>query len=137
MSAVKREPAYIKVKQDTDIVLACQKGRSLAAQADLSGDEQTLVAIAIAEVARNILQHAGHGEITLELVQKDNKYGVSIVAHDNGPGIPDVGKALQDGYSTGHGLGMGLPGAKRLMDDFGITSQVGRGTTVTMRKWKR
>lgn len=127
---------YVLIRRDTDVVLACQKGRTLAAQLGLSGNEQAAVVIAISEVARNILQHACRGEIVLGAVQEGDRHGLAIVARDDGPGIADVAQAMQDGHSTGGGLGSGLPGAMRLMDDFGIVSQVDRGTMVTMRKWR-
>jgi serine/threonine-protein kinase RsbT len=127
----------IPIERDTDIVLACQKGRTLAAQLELSGNDQVIIVIAISEVARNIFQYAGHGEIVLSSVQQDDRPGVQVVARDKGPGITDIGRVLQDGYSTGGGLGLGLSGAKRLMDEFDIVSKVGQGTTVTMKKWRK
>ena len=125
----------VVIRHDTDILLACQKGRALAVQIGLSGDNQVAVVIAIAEVARNILRYAGHGEIALGHAHREDKEGVVVIARDDGPGIPNVEMAMQDGYSTGGGLGSGLPGAKRLMDEFEIFSRVGDGTIVTMRKW--
>jgi serine/threonine-protein kinase RsbT len=129
----------VPIRHDGDVVVACQKGRALAAQLGFSRDDQVVVAIAISEMARNIVKYAGRGEgeIVLSLVQQGGKHGMVAVARDEGPGIPDIERALRDGYSTGEGLGLGLPGARRLMDEFEIISKVGRGTTVTMRKWKR
>lgn len=95
------------------------------------------MATAISELARNIVRYAVRGEIILRLVQNDGKKGIEVVANDDGPGIPDVGLAMQDGYSTSGGLGLGLPGTRRLMDDFEITSDFGKGTTVTVRRWRR
>ena len=95
------------------------------------------MATAISELARNIVRYAVRGEIILRLVQNDGKKGIEVVANDDGPGIPDVGLAMQDGYSTSGGLGLGLPGTRRLMDDFEITSDFGKGTTVTARRWRR
>jgi serine/threonine-protein kinase RsbT len=129
--------ARVVVRQDTDIVLACQKGRALAEQVGIKGDSQVVVVIAISEVARNIVNYAGCGEIVLGVIGQDGRQGISIVARDEGPGISDIGKALQDGYSTGGGLGLGLAGAKRLMDEFEVTSEPGKGTTITMAKWGR
>jgi serine/threonine-protein kinase RsbT len=127
----------IPIRRDTDIVLACQKGRTLAAQLNFSGNEQVVIVIAISEVAQNIFRYAGQGEILLKAVREGNRTGLTVTARDHGPGIADVDRAMQDGYSTGGGLGLGLSGAKRLMDEFNITSQVGQGTTVIMKKWKK
>ena len=127
----------IPIKRDADIVLACQKGRTLAAQLELSGNDQVIIVIAISEVARNIFQYAGQGEIILSCVQQDDRPGVQVVARDKGPGIADIERVLQDGYSTGGGLGLGLSGARRLMDEFEIVSKAGQGTTVTMKKWRK
>src|SRR5262249_57745359 len=95
----------------------------------------TLMAAAISELGRNILEYAKTGEILFKPVEKGGRTGIAIAARDEGPGIPDVAQALQDGYSTGNGLGLGLPGARRLMDEFEIVSEVGTGTTVIVRKW--
>ncbi len=126
----------IRIRQDTDILLACQKGRALAARLNFSGNDQVVVVIAISEVARNILEHAGQGEVALGAIERDGREGIIVIAGDEGPGISDIEQALQDGYSTGKGLGLGLSGAKRLMDEFEITSEVDAGTTITMRKWR-
>jgi RNA polymerase sigma factor (sigma-70 family) len=125
----------IPVSSDADVVTARQKGRETAARAGFSATELTLVATAISEIARNIVKFARRGELTIALVTDDGRSGVTIVARDSGPGIPDVGRALRDGYSTYRGLGLGLGGARRLMDEFEIVSEVGVGTTVTMTKW--
>ncbi|HXE36831.1 MAG TPA: anti-sigma regulatory factor, partial [Azonexus sp.] len=98
--------------------------------------ELTLIATAISEVTRNILTYAGNGELSLRLIQQAQKMGVLIVARDRGPGIADLAAAMQDGFSTSGSLGLGLPGSKRLMDEFAVASEVGQGTTVTMTKWK-
>ena len=118
-----------------DIVTARQKGRALAMKLGFEGADLTLIATGISEVARNILDHAKQGIIVLTPVDQANKRGIMIVAQDDGPGIPDVTQAMQYGYSTRKGLGVGLPGAKWLMDEFDIQSEVGRGTTVAMKKW--
>jgi serine/threonine-protein kinase RsbT len=125
----------IPITQGGDIVTARQQGRALAAQLGFSSADQTLIATAISEMARNILVYAKRGEILLRLEQ-DGRPGITIVAHDEGPGIPDIERALQNGYSTSRSLGVGLPGTKRIMDEFTILSEVGKGTTVTMTKWK-
>ena len=127
----------IPVTADVDVVTARQRGRELAAQAGFSSGDQTVIAAAISEIARNILNYAKRGEVLLSVVTNGDRQGVIIVARDQGPGIPDVQRALEDGYSTSGGLGLGLPGARRLMDDFDVTSAVGKGTIVTMKKWRR
>ncbi len=125
----------VAIGSATDIVTARQKGRALAMTLGFNGSDLTLIATAISEVARNIVQHAKSGEIILTPIQNGNRQGISLVARDEGPGIADVALALQYGYSTRKGLGVGLPGAKWLMDEFDIDSKVGKGTTVTMKKW--
>ncbi|HEY7193608.1 MAG TPA: anti-sigma regulatory factor [Gemmatimonadales bacterium] len=131
------EPLRLPIAADVDVVEARQRGRALAADAGFSSAEQTVIAAAISEIARNIVMYAKQGEIILSLVQSGGRQGVAVVAIDEGPGIPDLKRAMQDGYSTGDGVGTGLPGAKRLMDEFEVESVVGRGTTVKMTKWRR
>ena len=127
----------LTIAADVDVVQARQQGRELAASAGFSKGDQTVIAAAISEIARNILMYAKRGEITLGVVSNGDRQGVLVVAKDAGPGIADISRALQDGYSTSGGLGLGLPGARRLMDEFDVKSVVGRGTTVTMMKWRR
>jgi len=128
----------VPIKHEVDIVTARQQGRALASQLGFSNIEQTFIATAISEVARNIIVYAKSGEITMRTEQRNGgKPGITIVARDEGPGIPDVALAMQNGYSTTNSLGLGLPGAKRMMDEFEIVSEVGKGTTITMRKWKQ
>jgi serine/threonine-protein kinase RsbT len=124
----------IPIVSEGDIVLARQQGRNLAGQLGASSSAMTLIATAISELARNIVQYAQQGEIVLSVVE-GNRRGIQIVARDQGPGIPDLELAMRDGYSTGGSLGLGLPGARRLMDEFAIDSEVGKGTTISMRKW--
>ena len=97
----------------------------------------TVVATAISEIARNIIAYAERGEIVLTVAQQGRRRGVLIVARDEGPGIADIEMAMRDGFSTGRSLGLGLPGARRLMDDFELVSELGKGVTVTMAKWAR
>jgi len=123
------------IRSAADIVTARQKGRVLAMELGFNGSDLTLVATAISEVARNIVDHAKRGEIILATVNHGSRQGITIIARDEGPGIPDVDRAMEYGYSTRKGLGVGLPGAKWLMDEFEIDSKVGQGTTVTMKKW--
>jgi serine/threonine-protein kinase RsbT len=126
----------ISVTSDADMVPARAEGRALAERLGFSQTDATLIATAISEVSRNILVHAGSGEITLAALVDDNRCGLEVVARDAGPGISDVQAALQDGYASRGGLGLGLPGARRLMDEFELASRVGDGTTVTMKKWR-
>jgi len=127
----------VTIASDVDVVQARQQGRQLAASAGFSTGDQTVIAAAISEIARNILMYARRGEISLGVVTNGDRQGVVVIARDQGPGIRDIARALQDGYSTSGGLGLGLPGAKRLMDELEVASVVGKGTTVTMRKWRR
>jgi serine/threonine-protein kinase RsbT len=126
----------IPVASDADMVPARAEGRALAERLGFSRTDATLIATAISEVGRNILVHAGSGEITLTTLYDDSRCGLAVVAHDAGPGIGDVDAALRDGYASRGGLGLGLPGARRLMDEFSIASRPGEGTTVTMKKWR-
>lgn len=130
------ETINVVIKSDTDIVLAREQGRALAEKLGFTQIEMTVIATAISEIARNIIEHAYSGEITLSEHHNGVRHGIQIMATDQGPGIPDLNKAMQDDYSTGKGLGLGLPGSKRLMDEFDIQSTVGGGTVVVMRKWK-
>ncbi len=125
----------IPVSADPDIVTARQAARKVAAEAGLPSTELTVLATAVSEIARNIVRFAGVGELMIEQIEDQHRRGVRIVARDAGPGIVDLERAMQDGYSTYKGLGLGLPGAKRLMDEFAVATKSGRGTTVTMTKW--
>jgi serine/threonine-protein kinase RsbT len=125
----------IAIASATDVVTARQRGRELAAKLGFSGGDQTVIATAISEMARNILEYARTGQIELGVAHRGSRIGLVVVARDAGPGIADISRAMQDGYSTGHGLGLGLPGVKRLMDEFAIVSAPGEGTCVTVRKW--
>jgi len=127
--------ASVAIDSAMDIVTARQKGRALAVEIGFNGSDLTLIATAISEVARNIVDHAKRGEIILAPVHQGNKRGISITARDEGPGILDVNLAMQYGYSTRRGLGVGLPGARWLMDEFEINTQIGKGTIVAMKKW--
>ncbi len=127
----------VPIEHEGDIVTARQKGRELAAASGLSVTEQTLVATAISEVARNIVVYARRGEVVLAALEDHGRRGVMVIARDEGPGIANPELAMRDGYSSSNSLGMGLPGAKRLMDEFELSSTVGKGTTITMRKWVR
>jgi len=128
-------PARVPIRSDADVVLARAQGRLLAAELGFSSTDATVIATAVSEVARNIVQHAGRGELQFDTVRDRDRVGIRITARDNGPGISDIDEALRPGYSTASSLGLGLPGAKRLMDEFEIHSELGQGTQVTMTKW--
>jgi serine/threonine-protein kinase RsbT len=127
----------IPIVNEVDIVTARQRGRALAGELGFAGSDQALIATAISELARNILLYAGHGEIGITTERENGRLGIGVVASDQGPGIPDLRRALEDGFSTGKGLGLGLPGTKRIMDEFDLASEIGKGTRVTVRKWVR
>jgi serine/threonine-protein kinase RsbT len=127
----------VPIESEADIVSARQMGRTLGAEIGFRSGELALIATAISELARNIVLYAGRGEIVLLQVSEGSRHGLIISARDHGPGIQDLTEAMRDGFSTSGGLGLGLPGVKRLMDEFGIVSAPGRGTTVTGKKWKR
>ena len=125
----------VSVSKDADVVLARQKGREIAALVGFSATDQTLIATAISEVTRNIVKFAERGEVVISMISSGARRGVSVVARDVGAGIEDTEQAMQDGFSTYDGFGLGLPGTKRLMDQFDLDSVPGVGTTVTMEKW--
>ncbi|MHB1296912.1 MAG: anti-sigma regulatory factor [Gemmatimonadaceae bacterium] len=127
----------IPILTDADIVRARQQGREVASQLTFTPSDLTVIASAISELARNIFSYAGHGEILVGLVERNGRRGVKIVARDEGPGIRDVDLALQDGYSTSGSLGLGLPGVRRLVDEFEIHTQPDVGTEIILRKWAR
>lgn len=130
------EEVRIPIRADTDVVTARQEGRELASTLDFTPTEVTLIATAISEVARNIVSYADEGELCVAIVQEGGRRGIRVVATDRGPGIEDLDKALQDGFSSGQGMGLGLPGARRLMDEFHVDSVPGTGTTVEMTRWE-
>lgn len=125
----------VSVSSETGVVAARQAGRSLSEQIGFSSTQQTLVATAISEIARNMIQYAGAGEILMRVVDEPEKRGLEVTATDNGPGIPNIEKAMADGYTTGGGMGLGLSGARRLMDEFEIHSKLNEGTVIIMKKW--
>lgn len=130
------EDTCVPIHSAADILEARKRGRELAVALGFAATDCTLVATAISELARNIVLYADHGEIRLNSVARKNSMGIVITARDDGPGIADLQRAMRDGFSTSHGLGLGLPGVKRIMDEFEISSKPKRGTTVTARKWK-
>ncbi len=125
------------ITADLDLVRAREQGRALAGQLGFTQGDLTLVATAISELARNIVRYARRGEIILRPVKDGGVSGIAIIARDEGPGIPDVNRAMEPGYSTAGGLGLGLPGVRRIMDKFEIVSEIGHGTVVTVTKWRR
>ena len=126
---------HIVIAGDADIVTVRTRAKDLADALGFSRTDQTVIAAAVSEIARNIVVYAGAGEVVLRAERGDGRWGLVAVAKDEGPGIADLDQALTDGYSTAGSLGVGLPGARRLMDSLDIDSEVGRGTTVTMVKW--
>jgi serine/threonine-protein kinase RsbT len=125
----------VSIESDADLVSARAEGRAMAERLGFPRPDPTLIATAISEVARNIVVHVGRGEIVLRPLDEDRRYGLLVIARDQGPGIRDVDGALREEYSGRGGLGLGLPGARRLMDEFEIESGAD-GTTVTMKKWR-
>lgn len=130
-------PVRVLVGSDADIISARHQGRELADAIGFPASELALIATAISELARNVLTYAGRGEIVVDAINSGERAGILLIAKDDGPGIANVEQALQDGYSTGGGLGLGLPGVGRLMDELEIDSAPGQGTTVTARRWLR
>jgi len=126
----------VTIDTDVDIVTARQRGRSLAAGLDFQATDCARIATAISELAQNVITYAGRGEILFRTVADNGTPGLVVVARDEGPGISNLASAVRDGYSTSGGLGLGLPGVRRLMDQFDIESSPG-GTTVTITKWRR
>jgi serine/threonine-protein kinase RsbT len=129
--------SVLPINSDSDIVAARQRGREVASLLGFTQTDATLIATAISELARNIVTYAKQGEIIIRNVQFGDRIGVVVVARDSGPGIANISQSMQDGFSTSGSLGLGLPGVKRLMDEFDIVSDPKSGTTVTIKKWKR
>jgi serine/threonine-protein kinase RsbT len=127
----------VAIRTDADVVTARQEARTMGAGLGFSSTELTLLATAISEVARNITTYAGAGELTLRVLDDGRRSGIEVVASDEGPGIADVELAMRDGYTTGNGLGLGLPGARRLVDEFELRTALGSGTSVRLVKWAR
>jgi serine/threonine-protein kinase RsbT len=127
----------VAIRTDADVVTARQEARTMGARLGFSSTDLTLLATAISEVARNITTYAGEGEVLLRVLDEDGRQGIEVLATDEGPGIDDVELAMQDGYTTGNGLGLGLPGTRRLVDEFDLQTAPGAGTTVRLVKWIR
>jgi len=126
----------VPINSERDIVVARQKGRAMATDLGFSLGDATLIATAISELARNIISYAREGMIAMNVIYDSRRQGLLIVASDEGPGIADIPRAMRDGFSTSGSLGIGLPGVRRLMDEFELASQPGAGTIVTVTKWK-
>lgn len=126
----------VAIRADVDIITARQRGRDLGMELGFPKTDLALIATAISELARNILTYADQGEIEVAVEESTGRRGLVIVARDEGPGIADISLALQDGYSTSRSLGIGLPGVRRLMDEFELTSEPGSGAVVRATKWQ-
>ena len=131
------ESLHFQILNDLDIVVARVEGRNLARSLGFGVIDQARVATAISELTRNIVLYADKGTVTLRPIETPQRRGLEIVCADSGPGIADVSLVMRDGYSSRRGLGMGLPGTRRLMDEFEIRSKPGEGTVITARKWLR
>ncbi|WP_424237701.1 anti-sigma regulatory factor [Bhargavaea ginsengi] len=127
----------VDIHTEWDIVAARQLGRNEAKKVGFGTVDQARITTAISELARNIYLYAGAGKIEIERLNDNDLFGIAIIASDEGPGIPDVRKVMEDGYSTSGGLGAGMPGVKRLMDDFRVDTEKGKGTKITAVKWLR
>ena len=129
--------SYVKILNEWDIVAARQVGRNVAKELGFGTVDQARITTTISELARNIYLYAGQGEICIEKLWDNGRTGLRVIAEDKGPGISDIRRVMEDGYTTSGGLGAGLPGVKRLMDEFDIDSEVGVGTKITTTKWIR
>ncbi len=127
----------VSIAGEFDVALAAFDAKNFAETAGFTQSEQCMIATAVSELARNMWRYAGKGDIFLKLLDRNAANGIEVIAVDHGPGIRDVEQALKDHFSTSGSLGLGLPGVKRLMDEFDIESERGSGTTVTTRKWLR
>lgn len=129
------QPKAAVIRSDLDIVIARTMARDTAKALGFGAIDQARIATAVSELARNIFLYAGTGSVTVRELEKGGRKGIEIVCEDQGPGIADMELSMQDGYTTSRGMGMGLPGAKRLMDEFDVQTQLGVGTTIICRKW--
>jgi serine/threonine-protein kinase RsbT len=134
MTVAKRE--LLPLQTSSDVVVARQKVRQWAIELRFSLVDQTKLVTAASELARNALDHGQGGQMTIEMVNGTSRSGLKLIFEDNGPGIPNIEMALKDGFTTGNGMGLGLGGSKRLVNDFSIESEVGRGTKITVVRWK-
>jgi serine/threonine-protein kinase RsbT len=134
MSILKHE--LLPLKNSNDVVLARQKVRQWSIELRFSLVDQTKLVTAASELARNTLDHGGGGQLRIEMLNSGTRSGLRLIFKDEGPGIPDVELALKDGYTSGSGMGLGLGGSKRLVNEFSILSEIGKGTEVTIVRWK-
>jgi len=132
---MKNEEKRIKISEEIDIAKAAFEGKLLAWTVGFKETEQYMIATTISELGRNIFIYALRGEIIIKIIEKNNKKGLEIIARDKGSGIKDIGQAMKDNFSTSNGLGLGLPGVKRIMDELVIEAKAGVGTKITARKW--
>lgn len=136
MTASPNDTIHVRIQSAQDVSTSRRRGMQLALDMGFVPADATKIAVVISELTRNILIYAGEGSVTV-IGRRDDSGGnyIKIIADDKGPGIPDLDQALSDGYTTSGGLGLGLSGSKRLMDEFSVASEVGKGTTVTAVKW--
>jgi serine/threonine-protein kinase RsbT len=134
MKSLKHE--ILPIRTSSDVVVARQKVREWALELKFTIVDQTKIVTAASELARNTLEHGKGGKVTLEVLEDITRKGLKLLFEDNGPGIPDLSAALRDGFTTGGGMGLGLGGSKRLVNDFAVESEVGKGTKVTVIRWK-
>jgi len=134
VSVLRRE--QLPIKTSSDVVMARQKVRQWATELRFTLVDQTKLVTAASELARNALDHGQGGQMTIEVVNGLSRTGLKLIFEDNGPGIPDIEMALKDGFTTGSGMGLGLGGSKRLVNEFAIESDVGKGTKITVLRWK-
>lgn len=134
---MKPQSSCVIIQKEWDIVGARHVARDMARELGFGIVDQARIATAVSELARNIYLYAKNGQVIFEKIDTMENKGLSIVALDSGPGITDIGQVMQDGYSTSGGLGAGLPGVKRLMDEFAIQSELGEGTKITTKKLVR
>ena len=129
------DSGQLPVRTEQDVVLARQAARQAAVACGLRLVDQTKLVTAVSELARNTVVYGGGGDMDWQVIDEGGRRGVRLTFRDEGPGIPDIGQALTDGWTSGSGLGLGLSGARRLVDDFELDSQVGVGTRVTITRW--
>lgn len=125
----------VVIQEENDIIVVRQKAREAVQRLNFRLIEQTKIITAASELARNIFEHASKGKVIIEQISNENRQGISLTFEDEGPGIENIDLAMKSGYSKSNGLGLGLPGSKKLMDDFYISSIVGKGTKVIIKKW--